>query len=111
MIKKAESSDLSAILAIYDNVLANEEAGLTSNGWVRGIYPTVQNALEALEAGDMFVMSDGENIVAALRINQVQMPAYSQVKWTVEAAPEKVMSFHTLAVSPEKTAEAMAHVL
>lgn len=101
IIRKAEKSDISAILAIYDDILAMEEAGFITSGWVRGIYPTEQSAMEAINADEMFVMLEGETVVAALRINQVQMPAYAEVKWECEASPDKVMSFHTLVVSPK----------
>jgi len=57
--------------------------------------------MDAINADEMFVMEDGGSIVAALRINQVQMPAYAQVEWEQNASPDKVMSFHTLVVSPK----------
>lgn len=101
IIRKSEKVDISAILAIYDDILTMEEQGLITSGWVRGIYPTETSAMEALNAEEMFVMEDGGNVVAALRINQVQMPAYAEVKWEYKASPEKVMSFHTLVVSPK----------
>ena len=101
VIRKAKMADLSAILEIYDDIFALEEAGKITSGWVSGIYPTEVSALDAINADEMFVMEDGGNVVAALRINQVQMPAYAEVKWEFEAVPDKVMSFHTLVVSPK----------
>lgn len=101
IIRKAEIADLTAILAIYDDIHTMEEQGLITSGWVRAVYPTETTATEAINADEMFVMEDSGNIVAALRINQVQMPAYAEVKWEQVASPEKVMSFHTLVVSPK----------
>lgn len=101
IIRKAEMADLSAILEIYDDIFALEEAGKITSGWIRGIYPTEASALDAINAKEMFIMEDDGSIVAALRINQVQMPAYAEVAWEYEADPEKVMSFHTLVVSPK----------
>ena len=40
MFRKATLRDLDAICAIYDAVHDAEEAGLTTIGWVRSIYPT-----------------------------------------------------------------------
>lgn len=33
--------------AVYDRILKEEEAGLSSVGWVRGVYPTESTAREA----------------------------------------------------------------
>ncbi len=101
IIRKAKMADLSAILGIYNDIFALEKTGAITSGWIPGVYPTKASAVEALSADEMFVMMDGETIVAALRINQVQMPAYAEVKWECEASPDKVMSFHTLVVSPK----------
>lgn len=101
IIRKAKMADLSAILDIYDDIFAMEEQGLITSGWIKGIYPSKVSATEAINADEMFVMEDGGNVVAALRINQVQMPAYAEVKWEIEATPDKVMSCHTLVVSPK----------
>lgn len=99
-IRKAGKDDLASVSAIYNDVLSVEEAGGTSNGWVRGIYPTEETASKSIDAEELFVMLRNDFVIAALRINQVQMPAYEQIKWKTEADAKAVMTFHTLVVSP-----------
>ena len=41
-------------------------------GWIRGVYPT-ENTAKSGENEDLFVMTDAGRIVAAARINQVQV--------------------------------------
>ena len=37
--RKAAASDIDAVTAIYDAIIAEEEAGRAATGWKRGIYP------------------------------------------------------------------------
>ena len=80
-IRRGTPADIPGIAAIYDRILTEEEAGRASVGWVRGVYPTEASAREALEAGELFVMAEESVLTAAARINQTQVPVYSQVPW------------------------------
>ncbi|MCD7749568.1 MAG: GNAT family N-acetyltransferase [Oscillospiraceae bacterium] len=100
MIRRATTEDVAGIARIYDEIHTEEEAGRTTTGWIRGIYPTRRTAEDAVQAGEMFVREAEGRIVAAARINQVQDPAYAQAIWQTSAPPERVMVLHTLVVSP-----------
>ena len=101
-IRKAREADILAIAGIYDRILAKEEAGQATIGWVRGVYPTESFARKALAAGDLFVLEDGGKICATARINQEQVPEYAGGNWLYPDAPEsEIMVLHTLAVDPQ----------
>ena len=53
--RKATGDDLDAIERIYERTHDVEEAGLTTTGWVRGIYPVREVAEASLVRGDMYV--------------------------------------------------------
>ena len=59
--RKAAASDIDAVTAIYDAIIAEEEAGRAATGWKRGIYPVRATAEAALTRGDLF-----ETALAAL---------------------------------------------
>lgn len=99
-VRKAVETDIEAVTQIYDHVLDNEEAGKTTIGWKRGVYPTKETAKIALDAGELFVMTDEGKIVAVAIINQKQVPEYNLAKWRNEASADKVMVLHTLVVDP-----------
>ena len=101
MVRKATPADLDAIAAIYDDIHTNEEAGLTTVGWIRRIYPTRKSAEEAIAKGEMFVLEADGGVVAAAKINQEQVPEYANARWEYPAPDEKVMVLHTLVVSPK----------
>ncbi len=100
-IRKAVYRDISKMVQIYDHILDSEERGQSITGWIRGIYPTKQTALDALDAGELFVMLQDETVVAAAKINHIQVPEYKDASWTYPDAPEEqIMVLHTLVVDP-----------
>ena len=100
MFRQATNCDLDAISAIYDAVHDAEEAGRTTIGWVRSIYPTRASAQLGIRSGDLFVLEEDDCIVAAARINQIQGEEYKQALWSFDTDDSKVMVLHTLAVHP-----------
>lgn len=101
MIRKATGWDLPAIANIYDHIHSREEAGLGTTGWMRGVYPTEETARAALEASEQFVDERDGKIVAAARINRVQVPEYALCHWQYSAPADKIMVLHTLVVDPD----------
>ncbi len=99
-VRKAQKSDIDSIEQIYDRVHDAEEKGLSTVGWIRNVYPTRKTAEDALQRGDLFVMEDGDRIVAVAVINQIQVPEYKDAEWKHAAAEEEVMVLHGLAVDP-----------
>ena len=99
MIRKGIEQDIPHIAAIYENIHDNEECGKSTVGWIRGVYPTADTARAALDADDLFVMEEGGAVVAAARINRIQVPVYADVPWRYPDVPdEQVMVLHTLVV-------------
>ena len=68
-VREAQKADIDRIEKIYDRIHDSEEQGLSTIGWIRGVYPTRKTAEAALERGDLFVMLDDGNVVAAAVIN------------------------------------------
>ena len=99
-IRKAAERDVLPVAAIYEHIISEEEAGRVCIGWQRGVYPTEHTAREAIAAGELFVMADGGEIVAAARINRTQVPEYADAQWEYTALDDEIMVLHTLVVSP-----------
>lgn len=100
-IRRARPSDLPAVAAIYERIHDLEEQGLSTIGWIRGVYPTLATAEEALGREALFVMKDAGELVACAKIDQQQVPEYSDCPWMYDAAPEEVLVIHTLVVHPD----------
>lgn len=98
--RKATPGDLDALLALYDHVFSAEEAGLTSIGWKRGIYPTRQTLAEALARDDLFLEEADGALVGAAVFNKLQSDYYAPAPWQIDARPNEVMVMHTFAIDP-----------
>lgn len=101
MIRIASPADISGIVKIYDKILDLEVEGKGSTGWKKGIYPTKETALEALESGELFVLEEDGIIYAAARINQRQESEYASCNWEFDVPDSEVMVLHTLVVDPD----------
>lgn len=99
-IRKAQTADVSAVAVIYDAIHACEEAGLTTVGWVRGVYPTEQTAQAALERDDLFVLENEGRVLGTAIINQHQVEGYETARWQYPAKDCEIMVLHTLVIHP-----------
>ena len=100
--RKATINDIDAVESIYEAIHDQEESGVATIGWIRGVYPTRQTALDAMEAGDLFVEVDDGVVVAAARLNKSQVPEYALANWEHPAPDDQVMVMHTLVVDPSR---------
>lgn len=101
MIRKATREDIPGVVRIYDAILEQEAAGACTTGWIAGVYPTEQTALDALAQEELFVLDAGGAIVAAAKINQEQVPEYANAGWEFPAPEHEVLVLHTLVVAPD----------
>ena len=98
-IRKAAAADVPAVARIYDEIHGAEEAGEQTIGWIRGVYPTVATAENALARGDLFVM-ESDIILGAAIINRIQVDCYAGAPWEHSVPEDKVCVLHTLVISP-----------
>lgn len=102
MIRRATEGDIPAVGEIYERLLEREAAGLSTTGWLPGVYPVEATARAAWKRGDLFVWEESGGIWAAAIINQLQVDAYAQGDWSCPAPEDKVMVLHTLVVDPAR---------
>ena len=101
IFRKATPADLSAIASIYEAIHAEEEAGRTSVGWIRDVYPTRKTAEASLLREDLFVAEEDGTIVGTAIINQLQVDVYEGAAWEFPAPDSEIMVLHTLVISPK----------
>ena len=78
MIRPAQPQDLPAIAAIYEAILAQEDARPVSfTNWQRGKYPTEDTARAALEAGTLFTAEENGEVYGCVNLNGEQLPEYA----------------------------------
>ena len=110
VFRKATAEDIPAIAEIYQNIHTEEEAGRTSVGWIRDVYPTKKTAEASLLREDLFVAEDGGIIVGTAIINQLQVDVYEGAAWDHPAPDSEVMVLHTLVISPRAFGKGLGKV-
>ena len=112
MIRPARDADLDPIARIYEEVLDQEDARPVSyTNWQRGRYPTRDTARQALEEGTLWVLEEEGAVCGCVNLNGVQLPEYSQLPWSIPAAPEEVGVIHTLVIRPSLSGRGLARRL
>lgn len=101
IFRKATVQDIPAIEKIYDDIHTGEEAGRTTIGWIRGVYPTRKTAEASLLRGDLFVAEADGVVVGTAIINQQQVDVYEGAGWRYPAKDGEVMVLHTLVIAPQ----------
>ena len=111
MIRLATPADLSQAADIYEEILDREAQGPVYTNWQRGRYPTRDTARQALEEGTLWVLEEEGAVCGCVNLNGVQLPEYSQIPWSIPAAPEEVGVIHTLVIRPSLSGRGLARRL
>ena len=99
-IRKAQKNDLDAVEAVYDAQHTAEEAGKSTVGWIRGVYPTRATAQAALDRDDLFVLCEDGLVRGTAIINQIQVDVYAGAPWQYSAPDDRICVLHTLVIDP-----------
>lgn len=109
MFRQATVHDLTAIEAIYNEILDEEETRTVSyTNWQRGKYPTIDTARKALEEGTLWVMVEDGTLCGAANLNKLQLPEYDNIPWAYAADRKQVAVIHTLVISPRFAGKGLA---
>lgn len=100
MIRKATAADLPRAGEIYEAIFDQEDRGPVYTNWLRGSYPTEEDAREALEAGTLYVGEEEGTIWGVVNLNGIQLPEYDNISWTIPAERDQVGVIHTLCIHP-----------
>lgn len=102
MIRKATFEELDAVERLYNELHDAKEAGLIPVIWRRGVYPSRETAVEALDRGDLYVLEKDGRIIGSAVINRIQDEVYAGAPWQYDEPDERVCVLHTLMISPSE---------
>lgn len=108
--RKATQEDIASIAAIYERTHDEEEAGKTTIGWVRGIYPVRKTAEQALDRDDLYVCEIDGIIGASGIINTRQVAAYVHGEWAHQVTEDETLVHHTLTVDPDHAHQSIGKI-
>jgi len=100
-VRKATRKDTDELEKLYNDL--NDYMASTVNypGWIKGIYPTRETAVEGIRENSLFVAEDNGKIIGTIILNHTPEDAYSPVKWLTDAEYNEIFVIRTLVVHPE----------
>ena len=101
-IKKCTVEEAAAVGAFYDEIVKfMDEHGVNYTKWRYKIYPSIDYALDAARAENLFSCVDGEKILAAFVLSENPEGDYSKVTWSKNLAAREFLVLHAFAVTPD----------
>jgi len=100
IIEKGIKSDIDQLAQLYDDLNDFLESGINYPGWIKGIYPTREDAVNGVANGTLYAAKSAGKIVGSIILNHEPEPAYSKAKWKINADYSSIFVVHTFVVHP-----------
>lgn len=96
-----KTSDIDELEQLYDDLNDYLAAGVNYPGWLKGVYPVRQNAVDGVENGNLYVARHNEKIVGSVILSHKPEPAYYKPSWQFESDYSDVLVVYTFVVHPK----------
>ena len=100
-IRLANEADHFEVMNFYEAMCVELSRRSFLHAGNQGGYPSEHMVKEAIHNDGLLIGVEHGEIIAALIMDHTADPAYSKVKWQIDAEPEKVTIMHALRVSPK----------
>ncbi len=80
-------------------------------GWQKDIYPSPEFLEDSIRKGELYLVYEGDSIVAAMVLNHDYNEGYKGFQWQIEADDSEIMVIHALGVHPAHSGRGYAAAL
>lgn len=101
IIELGKVKDIDELEQLYNHLNDHLAKGVNYPGWIKGIYPVRQNAIDGVENGNLYLAKHNEKIVGSLILSQKPEPAYYKAKWEFDSDYSDVFVIYTFVVHPD----------
>ena len=109
IFRKAEKEDFYKIRSLYWNLIDQEQDDPSFPHWKKGIHPSDEMIQDSIDTGQLYVLSDGDEIAACVIANDEKVEGYADAPWQIDS--DEVIVLHVLAVHPEYRGKGLARRL
>ena len=99
-IRKGTEADIEALAALYDGLNDYLSCHVNYPGWIKGIYPTREDAARGVEEGCLFVAVADGSIAGTVILRHRPEEGYRKVDWKILLDDQEIFVVYTLAVHP-----------
>jgi len=100
IIEKGTSADIDELEILYDNLNDYLDKNINYPGWLKGIYPVRETAVQGIAEDSLFVLRIDNTIAGSIILNNTPESAYNQVRWGIDADYDNILVIRTLVVNP-----------
>lgn len=93
-------SDIDAVDALYETAHDMLEREINYPGWKRGVYPIREDAVNGINAKELFVVQYKGELVGSIILNHKAENAHCIVNWQISADDREVLIIHTFVIHP-----------
>lgn len=100
VIKQGTIYDVEQLAQLYDDLNDFLESNVNYPGWIKGVYPTREDAQKGIASNTLYIAKIAGEIVGSVILNHVPEAAYNGADWLVDAEYSNVFVVHTFVVHP-----------
>ena len=100
IISTAAPEQYETVRAFYHSMIDAMAGSTVYVGWKKDIYPAPDFLREAIQKEELYLVHEGEQLVAAMVFNHDCNESYSRFEWRTAADDSEIMVIHALGVHP-----------
>jgi len=100
VFEKGTEFDIDQLAQLYDNLNDFLASSINYPGWIKGVYPIRENAINGVANGNLYVAKNAGKIVGSIILSHEPESAYSKAKWKIEADYSNIYVIYTFVVHP-----------
>ncbi|GGK01909.1 GNAT family N-acetyltransferase [Parabacteroides faecis] len=100
VIESGTPADIDELEKLYDDL--NDYLAATTNypGWIKGIYPVRECAVDGIQNNTLYVVRYDEKIVGSIILDHQPEEAYNNARWKVNTDYSHIFVIRTFVVHP-----------
>ena len=99
-IQLGTEKDIDELEQLYNDLNDYLEANINYPGWIKGVYPARENAVNGVSGNHLYTAKYENRIVGSVILSHEPEQAYRNVTWKIKADYSDVFVIHTLVVHP-----------
>lgn len=101
IIESGKENDIDELENLYNDLNDYLAEGVNYPGWIKGIYPIRQNAIDGIKNRNLYVAKNNGKIIGSIILSHEPEQAYYNVKWGFEYDYSDVFVIHTFVIHPK----------
>lgn len=109
-IEKGTMNDVDELSNLYDELNDYLQSGTNYPGWIKGVYPTRETAINGMD-NNLFVLRIDEKIAGSIILSHNPEAAYKEITWGIDTDYKNIIVIHTFAIHPNYMNKGIGKIL